>query len=105
MVLAILALVTTPTFDCRRLRSISGALFSIPHLQLAFAAQCFYPCQIPPHHAQLLQAFRLPRGVLEAQPENLLGEFPLVRFELVVAHLAELFRAARHQAAPTRVTN
>src|SRR5208282_254835 len=105
MVFAIEALVTTPTLDCRRLRSISAALFSISHLQLAFAEQRLDPGEITPHHPQLLEAFRLPGGVLEAQAEDLLGEFPLVHFEFPVAHLANLFDAARHQATPTRVTN
>src|SRR5262249_16534500 len=105
MVLAIALLVTTPIFDCRRLSSVAGALFSIAYLPVALGEERLNAREILADDAQFLEAFGLSRGVLEAQAKDLFREFALVHFELALLHLAQFFGAAWHQAAPKRVTN
>jgi hypothetical protein len=45
---------------------------------------------------QTLERFGLPGGQLEAQAEDLLGQFLVLRFELVLPGFADFFNAPRH---------
>src|ERR1700730_6064508 len=75
-------------------------------LQLLHAEQCLHPREIFFCFAKPLERFGLSGGQLETQPENLLGQLFLLRFELVDARFPDFFNAPRHaQYPPARVTN
>src|SRR5450432_2563406 len=106
MVFSILALVTRPVRICRSCRVSTavccvGASVAI-HPSLRFlgqfmgAEQRFYPRQIFPCFPQTLERFGLTGGELKPEPEDLLGQFFLLGFELVDARFPNFFNATRH---------
>src|SRR5262249_33328836 len=110
MVFSIFALVTLPVSTVRSPRvsavaaCVSVAILCLP--QFLGAQQRLYPRQIFFRFAQPLQGFRLASGQLKAEPENLLRQLLVLRFELFPARLADFLNATRHdQNPPARETN
>src|SRR5262245_36070598 len=111
MVLSIFALVTLPVSSVLSLAGaagfcVSGVIVSaLCLLQLMRAKKRLNAGQIFFRFAQALARFRLPGRELKPQPEDLLAQILLLRFELVHSRFTNLFHALGHQKPPARDTN
>src|ERR1019366_3321467 len=111
MVLAIFALVTRPVFSCLRPRTAwRGSVFAaaadafcvlaffigISFAQFPFAEHGLNARHLFARSAKLGQRFRLSRGQLETQAENLLAEFFLLRLKFRRIQIAKIVATLRH---------